>query len=586
MVSTPSAGIALRDLHIPSYNPRHIVHDDEAWKEFKKSVLALGILQPILVRGPVQGKKTPYEIVAGQRRFLAAFEDFGQDYVIPALVKTVDEMSDEQAEAAATAENIDREPLSSVEEAEAAARILARCNGNRAEAANRMGWKLTNLDNRLKLMACSESVRKRLVERKMNIGLAEMLSGLTTAKQDELLAIFDKSGMPTIEDAKAMILALTKALPTAIFDRAECSNCAHNSAQQQAMFGNIDEGHCLNAGCYDVKTEAQLQTTVDALKGDYQRVEIVRAGDNFRVIPLKAEFVGEEQAKACCGCKDYGAAVSALPNKLGKVSQGLCFGVECNSEKVGLLKTAQADALKAAAPVPETGGSVAAPAKATDSKSPAKDGKAGKTVKEAKKPLVVAKPTIGLSNCVLDFRDELYRRVIYKEFATNAEFNARFVMAIVLNSQGRIFKGDVVQKSFAKSGLIQEGDSVIGLSDAMKVMMGIPKDRASNMLPNLGATAITELTRNELKNLTKLAKADLANYFVLNDESGKKLLTSLTKSEIIAICEEIGIAEKMGKTFRSISGGKKDEFIKQITSVAGFEYQGKLPNVLKPDFEK
>jgi len=585
METTPSAGIALRDLHVPAYNPRRVVHDDAEYADFKASIRSHGILQPILARA-VAGKKTRYEVVAGQRRFLASLEVFGQDYVIPALVMTEAEMNDEQAEAAAAAENIDRSQMSPAEEAEAAARVLARCNGNRAEAAKRMGWSPANLDNRLKLMACSEMVRTRLTERKMNIGLAEMLSGLTTAKQDELLAIFDKSGMPTIDDAKAMILSLTKALPTAIFDRAECSSCAHNSAQQQAMFGNIDEGHCLNASCYDAKTEAQLQATVDALKGDFQRVEIVRTGDNFRVIALKAEFVGEDQAKACRGCKDYGAAVSALPNKLGKVSQGLCFGVDCNAEKVELLKAAQAEAVKAASTESATASSAPASAKAPDAKAPAKDGKADKAAKGAKPPVVVAKPTIGLSNAVLEFRDELYRRVVYKEFATNAEFNARFVMAIVLNSQGRIFKGDVVQKSFAKSGLIQEGDSVIGLSHAMKVMMAIPTDRASNMLPNLGASAITELTRHELKDLTSLAKADLTKYFVFNDESGKKLLASLTKSEIIAICEELGIAEKMGKTFRSISGGKKDEFIKQITSVAGFEYQGKLPNVLKPDFEK
>lgn len=577
MVNTPNAGIALRDLHVGAYNPRHYMDPNE-YAELMASIAAQGVLQPILVR-PVAGKKTPYEIVAGQRRFLASLEVFGQDYVIPVLEKV---MTDEQAEAASATENIDRAQMSPAEEAEAAARVLARCNGDRAEAAKRLGWSPANLANRLKLMACSELVRQRLSERKISLGLAEMLSGMTTAKQDELLVQFDKSGVPTIDDAKAMVMALTKSLPEAIFDRAECGACAHNSARQSSMFGNIDEGHCLNASCYDLKTEGRLEETVKELVDDYQRVEIVRPGDNFRVVPIKPESVGAEQAQACHGCKDFGAAVSGLPNKLGKVSRGLCWGLSCNEEKVAAFKAAQ-EALKAP-PVTTD----AAPSASETKVSP--DGKAAKAAPAAKTtkatPAPATPPSIGLSNAVLEFRDELYRKVIYKEFATSPAFHARFVMAIVLNNQGRLFNGGQIRDSFTKNGWIGEGNNTLSLVESMKVMLSLEQDKALGMLPKLGATTLKDLQRSELKGLAELTQADLAGYFVLNDESGKKLLTSLTKAEIIAICDEVGISEKMGKTFRSISGGKKDEFIKQITSIADFDYAGKVPRVLIPSFEK
>ncbi|ABD72098.1 ParB family protein (plasmid) [Rhodoferax ferrireducens T118] len=580
-METPTiAGIALRDLHVPSYNPRRKVHDDQDWQDFKDSLKSKGVLQAILAR-PVQGKKTPYEVVAGQRRFLGSLEVFGQDYQIPALIKV---MTDEEAEAASAAENLQREPMSPAEEAEAAARELARCNGDREETAKRMNMSRLKLDNRLKLMACSPLVRQRLIERRLKLGVAEMLSGLTMVKQDELVSQFDKIGIPSIEDVSAMILSLTKALPSAIFDPVDCGACAHNSARQQAMFGNIGEGHCLDAVCFDNKTEAQLQLTVDKLKDDFQRVEIVRPGDNFRVIRLTPESIGESQAIACRSCKDFGAAVSAMPNKLGKVSGGLCYGIECNETKVKDFKAAQ-EALNSPPPTAEKpSGAAAGPGT-----PPVEGSKAAGAVKPAKaeKPITeAAKPTVGLSGAVLDFRDVLYRKVVFKELAVNSEFNARFVMAIVLNSQGRLFKGEEVKSVFLKKGWMKSDLSAYGLRDAMKIMMDIPKEHALNMLPNLGAVALTDLTRAELKDLTILANPDLANYFTLNDESGKMLLEKLTKTEICAICDEIGITEKMGKTFRSISGGKKSEFIKHITSLVDFEYKGKVPNVLRPEFEK
>jgi ParB family transcriptional regulator, chromosome partitioning protein len=73
----------------------------------------------------------------------------------------------------------------------------------------------------------------------------------------------------------------------------------------------------------------------------------VRAGDNNTRVQLAAEGpkgVGEEQAIACHACQNYGAAVSALPDSIGKVYKGQCFDTVCNMKKVA----AQIQATKAA----------------------------------------------------------------------------------------------------------------------------------------------------------------------------------------------------------------------------------------------
>ena len=580
--------LPLRMLHVSPDNPRTHVVQDEAFEEFKSNVAALGVHTALIVR-PVQGKKTPYEIVAGQRRFLAAFLAFGQDYEI---LVSCSVMSDEEAERIAASENIERAAMSEAEEARAAAKMLARCNGDRPETAKRMGWSVSNLSNRLKLMACSKAVLDKRIKEPgiLSLGLAEMLSGLPHDKQDEMLANFVKSGFPTVETAKVLIMAMTKSLPGAIFDKAECGSCPHNSARQQAMFGNIDEGHCLNSSCYDQKTEAQLQINVQNLQDDFQRVEVVRPGDKYRVIKLKAEEVGPEQAVACENCKDFGAAVSGLPNKLGAVMRGICFNSECNSEKVASYKSALA-AQAAAQKALESSQDVAqAPAaESTPDASKAKGTSA--TPAPAKKPVATVKtqeaaPVVELSNAVHEFRDNLYRRVVLMEFGKNPEYASRFVLALILSHQSSKIKGDKLGAQLVKLGVLSKEPSAFDVAKAMKALMNMDNAMATNALPYLGTTAIEAIEREQLRSLVVLSQADLSKYFVLNDASGKALLEKITKNQIIAICNEVGISAAMGKTFQSLANGKKDEFIKQVTSVKDFEYAGKVPRVLKPDFAK
>jgi len=589
MNQTPT--VALRMLHVGSYNPRRRVNTP-SFAEFKEGVRAKGILQPVLVRR-VENGPTPLEIIAGQRRYLAAKEVFGEDFQMPYLLK---QMTDSEAAEAATAENTDRENMNAVEEAEAAAMIVARCKGDRAEAAKRMGWSPATLDNRLKLMACSDAVRAKLAAEEISLGLAEMLAGLTHAKQDELLADFlGRSKMPTIDESKAEILALTKALESACFDKTECGTCPHNSAQQRAMFGNIDEGYCLNETCYDAKTKQALEAKVASLKEDYPRVEIAHHGDHFRVIKLTVEAVGEQQAQACRSCANFGAAVSALPNKLGQVARNLCWDSECNAQKTQAHQKALADAAAAAqqssgeaAEDPDTDDDDdATPAAGTASvkRAAARGTTKPKKKQKAAPPKKAAVPTVTLSPVVKEFRDKLYRGVLYKELGTHPERNKQFVLALVYADCGSYFKGAGVQASLQKAGLVST-EQPHDIATALTTALSLPPDRVANFLPNLGATAIESLSSSELRSLCIQCAPDWKQYFRLDSDAGRQFLGKLTKSEIAALCDQLGITAAMGDTFRSIAGGLKDKFIEHVTNVKDFDYVGKIPQVLLPEAEK
>lgn len=579
--------LPLRDMFVGHYNPRTEV-TQESILELAEAIKPTGINTPILVRR-VEGRDKPWEIIAGQRRYLACMHLYGPDYQIPVLVKN---LSDAEAEAASLSENVDREDMTPVMEAEGAARVLARAGGDRKEAARRLGWSASKLDDRLKLMSCSSAVRKALDRKVITIGLAEMLSGLTKEKQDELLAGFAAAGKyPTAEECKPQIMAMTKSLTVAIFDKIDCGACPNNSAQQRAMFGNIDEGYCLNAPCYDQKTETVLGAKVERLRETYQRVEIVRPGDNYRVIKLTPEAVGQEQAGACRTCANHGAAVSCLPNSIGRVTESLCWDAVCNAEKVAAHQKAIKDAeeaAQAAAQAEASDDEAADPAAGADQAGTP----AGRKKPAAKKP--GAKPgagkttvTVTLTAGMQTFRDKLYRVVLYKELGVHPERNMQFVIALAYSGHGRYLSGDLVHTSMVKAKMVPEGLSAPhDLAAALKFTLGMPADRAAKLLPNLGATAIESLNPSELVSLCALCTPDWSKYFRLDSDEGRSFLGAMTKDMIAAICEEVGIAAAMGDTFRSIAGGKKDDFIKQVTSVQGFDYVGKIPRVLLPESAK
>lgn len=585
--------ISLSLMVIGNYNPRRR-SGLQQWslEALAESIKAHGgfIQMPLLRPITVDGAEL-YEVIAGGRRIRAARIAYGPDAEV---VVDVREMTTLEAIAASAAENIDRENMSPAEEAEAAARVLAELDGDREATAKQMGWTVPVLNDRLKLMACSDLVRDRLADRELSLGVAELLAGLPKAKQDELIAGFDAQGrVPTVDEFKTQVMILTKSLDGAIFDKADCASCQFNSTQQSALFANgIEVGHCLNAPCYDEKTEAALIAKADSLRDTYQTVRIVRSGEQFRIQKLSADGphgVGEEQATACRSCADFGVAVSGVPDKLGRVSGSLCFNVKCNEDKVRARQAAETEAaaaVKAAAAALKQASAEVALAESTSSPDGLK--KPGKTkpgAAPAPKAAVAVKakptPSVTLSAAVIDYRDRLYATVVATEVLKSPARGFGLLMALACQSRlGAISSEQAVMVTKKLMPGERVSSLTSNLGERYLDVLSCPEDRVAHFASRIAATAASTLHREELVAMVKATDPDWTEHFTL----GEDFLSLLTKSEIQAVAEELGLDTALGTANKGLYVKKKDEILKAVLGIKDFAYRGAVPRMLKPGF--
>ncbi len=170
-IAEPLPGEVLRKLPLDQlqpgkYQPRRDM-DDTKLAELSESIKAQGVIQPILVR-QLQGDR--YEIVAGERRWRAS-RLAGLDEV-PVVVR---ELEDRTVIAMALIENIQREDLNPLEEAEALARLVSEFSLTHAEAAQAVGRSRASVSNLLRLIDLPIGVRVLLETRRLEMGHARAL---------------------------------------------------------------------------------------------------------------------------------------------------------------------------------------------------------------------------------------------------------------------------------------------------------------------------------------------------------------------------------------------------------------------------
>ncbi len=158
------------------YQPRRDMKP-EALEELANSIRAQGVMQPIVVR-PIAGNR--FEIIAGERRWRAS-QLAGLDKV-PALVRDV---PDEAAIAMALIENIQREDLNAMEEAQALKRLQDEFGLTHQQVADAVGKSRATVSNLLRLLALNEDVQKLLDHGDLEMGHARALLSLEGRAQSE-----------------------------------------------------------------------------------------------------------------------------------------------------------------------------------------------------------------------------------------------------------------------------------------------------------------------------------------------------------------------------------------------------------------
>jgi ParB family chromosome partitioning protein len=176
-VGTPSQ-LPLAQLQAGKYQPRTRM-DEGALAELAASIKTQGIMQPVLVR-PVgqENGQIKYEIIAGERRFRAA-QLAGLEQ-IPVLVRDVD---DQAAAAMALIENIQREDLNPLEEAQGIHRLIADFSFTHEQAATAVGRSRSAVSNLLRLMNLAQPVQTMLMAGDIDMGHARALLAVDGASQ-------------------------------------------------------------------------------------------------------------------------------------------------------------------------------------------------------------------------------------------------------------------------------------------------------------------------------------------------------------------------------------------------------------------
>ncbi|MFM8609105.1 MAG: ParB/RepB/Spo0J family partition protein [Burkholderiaceae bacterium] len=172
------ASLRLDDLVPGVYQPRTRM-DEGALYELAESIKAQGIMQPILVRRLTEGPNTgKYEIIAGERRFRAS-RLAGLDSV-PVLVRDV---PNEAAAAMALIENIQREDLNPLEEAQGLQRLIKEFGLTHEQAAQAVGRSRSAASNLLRLLNLADAVQTMLLAGDLDMGHARALLALDRAAQ-------------------------------------------------------------------------------------------------------------------------------------------------------------------------------------------------------------------------------------------------------------------------------------------------------------------------------------------------------------------------------------------------------------------
>lgn len=177
-ISDVPSTLPVTEMVAGQYQPRTRM-DEGALYELAESIKAQGIMQPILVRKLAQGEHAgKYEIIAGERRFRAS-KLAGLDSV-PVLVRDV---PDEAAAAMALIENIQREDLNPLEEAQGLARLVKEFSYTHEQAAQSVGRSRSAASNLLRLLNLAEPVQTMLMAGDVDMGHARALLALEKAEQ-------------------------------------------------------------------------------------------------------------------------------------------------------------------------------------------------------------------------------------------------------------------------------------------------------------------------------------------------------------------------------------------------------------------
>ncbi len=174
--------IDVNQLKRGAYQPRRFI-DEQDLQELAASIEKHGVMQPIVIR-PIENAETPYEIIAGERRWRAA--KIAGLTEIPAIVR---DLTDQVAIALALIENIQRQDLNPVDQALALQRFHEEFGLSHQEIADTVGKARTTVSNLLRLLSLEDEIKDLMQQGQIDMGHARAILTLKGKEQLQIAKI-------------------------------------------------------------------------------------------------------------------------------------------------------------------------------------------------------------------------------------------------------------------------------------------------------------------------------------------------------------------------------------------------------------
>jgi len=260
-VETQKNKISVTDLVPNKYQPRKIF-DEENLNDLANSIKERGILQPIIVRKS-NDEQTKYEIIAGERRWLAA-QKIGLHYV-PVVITEADDLKSLEF---AIVENVQRNDLNALEEAQGYKKLIDEFSYDQEKVSKFIGKSRSYITNTLRLLSLPDEVIKLIENQKLSAGHAKILVGLENAsfvaskiiekklsvRQSENFVKFFKNKKQTYKNLKdANIMQLEMSIVNKIGLNVEIKNKRNNKGKITFEYKDLD----------------QLNRIIDLIKANY-----------------------------------------------------------------------------------------------------------------------------------------------------------------------------------------------------------------------------------------------------------------------------------------------------------------------------
>ena len=248
-IETQKNQLSISDLIPNKYQPRKIF-DESNLEDLSNSIKERGVIQPIIVRKS-NDDKTKYEIIAGERRWLAA-QKAGL-HNVPVVITEADDLKSLEF---AIVENVQRHDLNPLEEAQGYKRLIDEFAYDQEKVSKFIGKSRSYITNSLRLLSLPEEVIKLILMQKLSVGHAKILVGLENASYvaskilEKKLSVRQSENFVKIFKKKTQKIKISKdanirALESSIIDKlglnVEIKNKKNNKGKIFFEYKNLDQ---------------------------------------------------------------------------------------------------------------------------------------------------------------------------------------------------------------------------------------------------------------------------------------------------------------------------------------------------------